>query len=135
MAASKNEVQVTWSAANYLSVSSGSSGTSDAFTFSSSVIDASVSLKADNDGTPASGDKVRFYLLATVGDPDGASSDEYDSDDHALFLAELDTNTDDPAQMTVGIPAAIKGGKIRAVNASAGRAITVSAAISEILSG
>lgn len=136
MAASKNEVQITWPpAALSKSVAFGASQDSEVFALSADVIDASISIKADNDGIPAAGDKVKFYLLATSGDPDGAVADEYDSVNHGIFLGELDTASDDPAQATVGIPAAIKGGKIRAVNASAGRAITVSATISEIKSG
>ena len=133
MAVSRSELQVTWAtAANSSSISSGSNENSEAFTFSATTFDAIVQLKADNDGTPASGDTVDFYVLYTSGDPDGASTDEYDTDSHGTWLATLDTNTEDPAGTHVEISVA-KGGKIRAVNNSGGRAITVSATITEIL--
>ncbi len=125
------EIQVTWSSSNSVSVSSGSNSTSDAHNISATAIDLSVELKADNDGTPASGDTVDFYVLPTVGDPDGASSDEYATAGHAIFLARLDTNTEDPAITVARLNPTVKSVKIRAVNNSAGRAITVSAALYE----
>ena len=90
-----------------------------------------ITLKADNDGTPASGDTVEFYLLATCGDPDGNSADEYPlDDDDGLLLAVLDTFANDPTVKTAACPVA-KAGKLFAKNSSSGRAITVSACINE----
>lgn len=125
-----NEIQVTWSAANSLSIAAGNNATSDLFTFSTNGSFAHIQLKADNDGTPAAGDTVEFYLLLACGDPDGAGADEYDTVGHALPLGTLDTNAEDPALRTVNCPM-VKGGKLYAVNNSAGRAITVSACILE----
>ena len=125
-----NEVQVTWSAANSLSIAAGNNATSDVFTFSTNGSLAHIQLKADNDGTPAAGDTVDFFLLLTCGDPDGAGADEYDTVNHAIPLGTLDTNSEDPALRTVNCPM-VKGGKLYAVNNSAGRAITVSACILE----
>lgn len=133
MTMTRSEIQITWAAATSKSVSNGSADTSDEFAFATGAIQASISCKADNDGTPASGDEVEFFLLLTCGDPDGAGADEYDSVNHGLFVGLADTNTDDPAQFTVSIPASAKGGKLRAVNKSAGRAITVSACINEVV--
>lgn len=130
MAISKSETQIQWSAANSLSVSSSSTGTSDSASIGATVIDGSVQLKADNDGTPASGDTVDFYALFTNGDPDGASTDEFDTAEQGTLLAVLDTNSDDPAIATVPLPTvSAKSVKIYAVNNSSGRAITVSAAL------
>lgn len=131
MAITKAETQITWAAANNLSIAAAGNGTSDAFTFNAAAFSAMITVKADNNGTPASGDTVDFYLLYTVGDPDGASSDEYDTTTQGTYLGQVDTNTTDPAQRTLTINPSAKGGKIYAVNNSAGRAITVSAAIYE----
>ncbi len=131
MAITKAETQIVWSAANNLSVSAGSTGTSDAFTFDATSFNATLTLKADNNGTPASGDSVTFYLLYTNGDPDGTGADEYDTTTQGTLLAILDTNTSDPAQTTVSVNPSAKGGKIYAVNNSGGRAITISATMYE----
>ena len=131
MAITVNEVQVQWSSANYLSISSSSNGTSDAFTINQACFQATIQLKADNDGTPASGDTVDFYLQATLGDPDGASTNEYGTGEQDLHLATLDTNSDDPAICTVQIPLPLVGGKIYAVSNASSNAITVSAIVLE----
>lgn len=73
MAITKSETQITWAAANNLSVAASGNGTSDAFSFDTASLLAMITLKADNNGTPAAGDTVTFYLLYTTGDPDGAS--------------------------------------------------------------
>lgn len=132
MAVSVTEVQVTWpTAANSTSVSAASSVTSETATLDGSTISRSIQLKADNAGTPASGDTVDFYALYTLGDPDGAGADEYDTAGHAAFLGRIDTNTEDPGILTVEILPTAKGVKIYAVNNSGGRAITVSATVLE----
>lgn len=125
-----NEIQVKWSAADSLSIGLGSNATSDAFAFSATGSFAHIQLKAKNDGTPAVGDTVEFYLLLACGDPDGSGADEYDTIEHALPLGTLNTNSEDPAIRTVNCPM-VKGGKLYAKNNSAGRAITVSACILE----
>jgi len=132
MAVANNEIQVQWdSGSNSKSVTAAGTATSDAFSFSATAVDAQVTLKADNASTPASGDTIEFYLLATCGDPDGASTDEYpvDSDD-GILLAVLDTYANDPAVKTVGCPVA-KGGKLHARSTASSNAITVSACINE----
>ncbi len=69
--------------------------------------------------------------MLTCGDPDGASTSEYPNDDtDGLFLARLDTFSNDPAIVTVPLPVAV-GGMLYAKNNSTGRAITVSACINE----
>lgn len=131
MAVGTNEVQVQWSAANSLSISASSNATSDAAALSATAFARAVQLKADNSGTPASGDTVDFYLLGSLGDPDGASTEEYETAGHAQHLCRLDTNVEDPAGRIVQIPATLEDLKIRAVNNSAGRAIVVSATVLE----
>lgn len=132
MALTINEVQVQWTGAvNSLSVASGASADSLEFTVDQTCFQLSVQCKADNDGTVAAGDTVDFFLLASLGDPDGAGADEFDTSDHAQFLTRLDTDSEDPAILTVPVNPNIKKGKIRAVNNSTGRAITVSATLQE----
>jgi hypothetical protein len=131
MALANNEIQVQWSGANSVSVTAAGTQTSDVFPFSQTAMDAMITVKADNAGTPASGDTVEFYLLATCGDPDGAASDEFPSNSgDGLLLAVLDTYVGNPSVKTVACPMA-KSGKLLARNNSSGRAITVSACVNE----
>lgn len=131
MTIANNEQQVQWSASDSVSVTAGGTQTSDAVTMSATAFAAMITLKADNAGTPASGDTVTFYALLSCGDPDGSGADEFPNDDSdGMFLAVLDTNADDPAIATVALPVA-KAVKIHAVSAAASNAITVSACINE----
>ena len=135
MAVTHNQTQLTWpTAANSKSVSSGSAEESEVFTPNTAVLPGglAITLKADNGGTPASGDIVTFKILQSCGDPDGASSDEYDTPGHATVLAALDTNVEDPAIRTVMIPASIKNFKLRAENGASSNSITVSAKVGDI---
>lgn len=134
MASSRSETQITWSSASSKSVSSATTETSDAFTFNVEDWDGVVQLSADNDGTPAAGDTVSFFIAYTSGDILGDSGSDYDTTEHATFLALLDTvaaNTpgEDPARVTVPIHTGALGFKIIAKNNSAGRAITVRARV------
>jgi len=132
MAIANNEIQVQWSSANSVSVSAGGSQTSDAFSFSATAFDAMVTLKADNNGTPASGDRVEIYALQSCGDPDGASATEYPAGaGDGVLLAVLDTYANDPMIKTVSLPVAAPYLKIFAKNNAASNAITVSACINE----
>lgn len=130
MAVTTSEIQVQWDGGNDSdTVTAGGSTTSDAFTVQADCIRAQIELKADNGGTPSGGDTVDFLLLATLGDPDGAGADEYETADHATLLARLDTSQDDPAVAVVEIPLPLKGGKILAESNAATATITVSAAV------
>lgn len=132
MAVANNEIQVEWDSGNTSkSVSAGGTATSDAFNFSATAVDAMVTLKADNAGTPALGDTLEFYLLATCGDPDGASTDEYPDDgDEGILLGVLDTYAHDPAIKTVTCPIA-KGGKVHVKSNASSNAMVASACINE----
>lgn len=132
MALSVNELQVLWSAANSISVGAGLNETSDEISFTAgTVFQAKAQLKAANDGTPASGDTVDFYLLESQGDTDGAVTDEFATAEQGQFLVQLNTFADDPAVAVVWLPGPFYKAKIYAVNNSAGRDITVSAIIAE----
>lgn len=135
MAISKNRQQIEWSSSDSTSVSSGSTATSDAVTPSATVFRGSVQIKADNGGTPASGDTLDVYILYTTGDPDADpdSSDEYDTAAHGEYLFELDTNAEDPAIKTAEINVACKGFKIYVENNASSNSITASAQLEEIL--
>lgn len=133
MASSRNETQITWSTASSLSISNGSNGTSDAFTFDASDWSCALQINADNNGTPASGDTLDVYILWTAGDVLGDSASDYDTVEHAQKLCTLDTystNTpgEDPARRTVLLSSvAPLGFKLYAVNNSSGRSITIRA--------
>ena len=119
MAVSKAGQQVTFSSANSLAVSGDSQATSDTIALSSNSVAAQMPLKSDHSGSPLSGDTVDFYILYSTGDPDGSTSDEFDTSGHALHLAILDLNVEDPAQKTVDIPVSAKSFKIYVDNNSA----------------
>jgi hypothetical protein len=134
MASSRNEAQITWSAASSQSCTAATTYTSDAFTFNIEDWDGVVQLSADNNGTPATGDTVDFYIAYTSGDILGDSGSDYDTTEHAQFLTRLDTvaaNTpgEDPARATVSIHTGALGFKIVAKNNAASNAITVRARV------
>lgn len=134
MAITHNATDVTWpTAANSISVTFGSNQTSEEFNLDDTCVAAQIELKADNAGTPAAGDVIDFYLLQTLGDPDGAEpgTDEFDTTGHARFLGQIDTNTEDPGIKTVALPIPSKGCKIYAVSGAASNSITVSATVLE----
>lgn len=131
MAFSVNEQQITWSAASSISLNSTSRFNSDAVTLNAGDLHGSISLYADNSGTPASGDVVDVYIKWSNGDILGDTGNDYDTDEHATWIGRLDTfstNTpgEDPAQMTVPVVWAGKTAfKLVAVAAQGGtRAIT-----------
>ena len=137
MAASNNELQIVWASAASKSVAAGAAEISDAISFSATAIASTVTLKADNEGTPASGDTVDFYALLSAGDPDGASTSEYAAvKEQGTFLARLNTygTSFDPAVSTVRLDVSV-GVKILAKSNAASNAITVSACINEKLAG
>lgn len=131
MAVTNAEVQVQWTAANNKSIASGSAATSDAFTNDATAVTLGITCKVDNDGTPAAGDTVDFYLLGGTYDPDGAGSVEYGTTTQDTWLCRLDTSVTDPAQATIVLPCGITGGQIYCKNNSGGRAQTVSVTIME----
>jgi len=132
MAVSKAGQQVTFSSANSVAVSADSQTTSDAMTLSSNSVAAQITLKSDHSGSPSSGDTVDFYILYSTGDPDGLTTDEFDTSGHALHLAILDLNIEDPAQKTVDIPVSAKSFKIYIDN-NGSLSITCSAEIYETI--
>lgn len=135
MAVSRTQTQVAWSTNATISLTTGAPAVdSDAVTFGASTFDATVSVKADNAGTPASGDTVDVYALYTNGDPDAApdSADEFDTSAHAEYLGTLDTDTEDPAIKTFRLKAAAKGVKVRCESNAASNSITASAQITEL---
>lgn len=127
MAVSKALTQGTWAAANTQSIAAAGTATSDALSFGASSFAATVQLKASNNGTAVSGDKVEFYLLRTNGTVDGAEgTDSYDTTTQGQLLAVLDTFITNPALATVDISPASKGFKLYASNKAATNGITVS---------
>lgn len=131
MAITRSETQVTWAAATSKSVAAGGNAESDAFTVDATCFQAQIEVKADNEGTPAAGDIVAFYLHLTLGDPDGAAASEYGTGTQDVALGSLNTNADDPAVMTKRLPLPVLGGKVYAVSSASSNAITVSATILE----
>ena len=115
MAFSTNEAQITWSAAEYVSLSTASRVDSDAVALNVGDLHGSISLSADNASSPASGDTVDVYIKWTNGDLLGDTGNDYDTDEHAQFLCRLDTYTtntpgEDPARTTVPLVLAGKTG-------------------------
>lgn len=123
MAVSKSAITITWPTSQAsVSVSAGSNATSEAFAIDDSAFDGAVHVKADNAGTPASGDTIDVYLLQSL---DGGS--DYDTAGHGLWLGRLDTNLEDAAEATYQIPVVASHAKLYAVSSAASNSITVSA--------
>lgn len=136
MASSRNETGITWSSAAYIDITSGSNATSDAFTFNVEDWDAALTLHADNQGTPASGDTVDVYIEWSSGNVDGSAGDDYDTPKGAQWVARLntystDSDGEDPQQKTVALKViAAKAFKVYGKNNSGGRTIRLRAEIS-----
>jgi len=129
MSVSRTLTQITWSSANSVTVTAGNQATSDAISMPSDAFGATVQVKADNSGTPASGDTLDAYVMYTSGDPDAEpdSADEYDTPGHARYLGQLDTNAEDPAILTFEISPFVKGFRLYVDNNSASNSVVVSA--------
>jgi hypothetical protein len=109
MGLARAEQQITWSAANTKTLSASTRADSDAMAIDSTCVAISVSVRCDNQGTPASGDVLNVYVKWSNGDLDaGGGADDFDSDEYAMFLMQLDTyatNTpgEDPCTRTLPI--------------------------------
>lgn len=117
MASSRNETQITWSAASSVTVSSATVVTSDAFTFNAEDWEADLQVHVDNAGTPATGDVCDVYIAYSTGDILGDSGSDYATTEHAEFLGRLDTVTantpgEDPASRVFQIRTASLGFKV-----------------------
>ena len=135
MALTRGEVQVTWpTAANSISVTAGATQQSEAVALDTTTVQAAITLKADNAGTPASGDVIDFYWASSAGDPDGASTSEYPADIANMgYLGRIDTYSDtDADKLTVTLPPVPQNGYVYAVSGASSNSITVSATIEEL---
>lgn len=137
MPVTRQDLQVQWAAADDKAVAAGTAEESDLHSVDASCVNAQISLKANNTGTPADGDTVDVYLLQSSGDTDNAANttDEHDTPAHARHLFRLDTHDtgdgDNPARVTVLLPIPQKNFKLRAVSNAGTNSITVSAKITE----
>lgn len=110
MASSKTQTQIAWSAAASVTITSNTSyNRSDAVTLSVETWEAAIQVSADNSGTPAAGDVVYIYVAYSAGDLLGDTGNDYDTDEHAVFLGVLDTYAtdtpgEDPARKTFPLP-------------------------------
>ena len=127
-----NDAAVLWSAASTKSLNSTSRFDSDAVTIHADAVSASIQVKCDNSGTPASGDYVDLWIKWS---PDAA---EYDTDEHAMPLGRIDTVAannpgEDPATRTFSIEVSGKQSFKLSSTANQGgtRAITISAIYNE----
>lgn len=132
MAITHTETQVTWpTAANTVSVTSGSNATSETITIDATCFQASIICKADNAGTPASGDYIEIWALPSAGDPDGSSTDEHPSTTQGWYLGLLDTNGDDPATRFFQLPVPAVSYEFYVLSNAASNSITFSCSILE----
>ena len=137
MAITRNQTQVTWSSASTLSVTSATEVVSDVITLDDTCVALSIQLSADNAGTPASGDTAVWRIQWSNGDVLANTGDDYDTSEHAQFLAQLDTFAtnipgEDPARMTVTVNPVSKKFKLACTCANAAtRNVTIAARIDE----
>jgi len=137
MTITNNAVQVTWpTAANSKTVAAGVTEISEVQTVTGADCpNVTLTLKADNSTTQASGDEIKFYVIKTAGDPDGTGGDEYDTVENYEYLATVDTYTPsaDPSVKTVKFNIeGIVSWKLAAVSVASANSITVSAAGNEL---
>jgi hypothetical protein len=124
MALTRTQAQVKWSAADSVTVSSASEVVSDQFTIDDTTVLLSLQLSVNNSGAPASGDTAVFRILWSNGDILGDTDNDFDTSEHAQYVATLDTYTantpgEDPARRTVEITPVAKYFKISVVCANA----------------
>jgi hypothetical protein len=137
MAITRVQTQVTWSAANTKSVTSATEVVSDVITLDDTCVALSIQISADNAGTPASGDTAVWRIQWSNGDVLANTGDDYDTSEHAQFLAQLDTyatNTpgEDPARMSVPVTPVARKFVIAVTCANAAtRNMTIAARIDE----
>lgn len=141
MAASRQEIQVTWSAANTKTLNTNNWVVSDEITLNVDDWNAFINVRGDNQGTPASGDEVELRLLPTTGDVDnGAGADDYPdvntagSTGSGVLLGVIDTyNRYDPDWVSRRIETAPKKCKLAArAKQGATRNIVIAARIATI---
>lgn len=128
-----NDAAVTWSASSTKSLTSNTTReASDAVSINADAVQASLQVKVDNSGTPASGDTVDLWISWS---PDASV---YDTEEHAQFLGRLDTYAtndpgEDPAQRTYTLDVSGKQSfKLLARgNQAASRNVTLSAIYNE----
>lgn len=130
MAWTRTTTQITWSGSDTISVSPGSTATSDKITLQSDTVNAYLKCKANNGSTPASGDTVDL-AAQFGGDPDNDASE--DMDNQGDFLVNLDTDLNDPAVASPTMPFAPQSEdmQLEATNNSGQNSITVSAVLVE----
>lgn len=132
-----SQAQVLWSTASSLSVTSATEVVSDVFTLDDSAVGFDLMVSADNAGTPASGDTAVFRIQWTTGDILADTGDDYDTSEHAQFVATLDTVAanapgEDPVRRTIGFGMTPRKFKIACICANAAsRNITIRARVEE----
>lgn len=109
MGLGRTEQQILWSGANSKTLNAATRFDSDEYVIDSSVVAISLSVRADNQGTPASGDVVNIYVKWSNGDiTGGGGANTFNTDEYAMPFTVLDTystNTpgEDPADKTLPI--------------------------------
>lgn len=133
MALAKAQSQITWSTSDTVSVGSSSSDTSDEQSISDDAVAGELTVKADNAGTPASGDVLDVKILYNNGDPDADpdSADEFDTSANARVVRKLDTNSEDPVIVSIPIRISAKSFKVFVENQASSNSITASAQYNE----
>lgn len=137
MAITRAQSQVLWSGASTKLANTAAEFVSDTITLDDSTVALSVQLSANNQGTPASGDTAVWRIQWSNGDVLADSGDDYDTSEHAQFLAQLDTyvtNTpgENPARMTVSVTPVAKKFRLSCNCAQANtRSVIISARVDE----
>ena len=123
MTASINPAQVTWSAANSVTLADANRVDSDAITINANDGSSSVQISADNNSTPSDGDVVNVYINYTNGNILGGGSDDYDTKKCATFVDQMNTYSstgEDPIIRTYDLRACGKKGVKISVEAPQG---------------
>lgn len=98
MALTTVETQITWSAADAITLNNAAQIDSDVFTLDESAIAASIQVYVANQGAPANGDTLVSRIKWSTGDILGNTGNDFDTDQHAQFLGLLDTFNNQPGE-------------------------------------
>lgn len=138
MAITRTQTQVLWASASTKTVNSGTEVVSDVFTLDATCVSFALQVSADNQGTPSTGDTAVWRIQWTTGDILGDTGDDYDTSEHAQFVATLDTlstNTpgEDPARRTIWLEPVTQKFKVACTCANAAtRNIVIAARVDEM---
>lgn len=132
MPTARVQTQVKWSGSSSVNVDTATSETSDAFTFGNTTKSATIAIKGNFSGTPASGEDLTIYILSSNGDVDPTSSDDFETVGNAVAKAVIESDKDNPGVKMITLDVSVKSFKLHVIG-SAGHRWDVWAKVTELV--